>query len=74
MVFVNINYRVGPFGFLASEKVRNDGDLNAGFLDERLALEWVQKYISKVGFLSFIHFNKLISYLLSSGAILIESL
>lgn len=48
MVFVNINYRVGPFGFLASEKVANNGDLNAGFQDERFALEWVQQHITKV--------------------------
>jgi acetylcholinesterase len=29
--------------------VRRNGDLNAGFLDQRKALEWVQKYISKFG-------------------------
>jgi len=36
MVFVQINYRVGAFGFLASEKIRSNGDLNAGLLDQRL--------------------------------------
>ncbi|KAF8515626.1 Alpha/Beta hydrolase protein, partial [Gautieria morchelliformis] len=46
---VNINYRVGPFGFLASEKVRQGGDLNAGLLDQRQALEWVQEHIAKFG-------------------------
>ena len=35
MVAVQINYRVGAFGFLASEKVREDGDLNVGLLDQR---------------------------------------
>ncbi|KUJ24640.1 alpha/beta-hydrolase [Mollisia scopiformis] len=49
LVFAQINYRVGAFGFLASERVRDDGDLNVGFLDQRKALEWVQKYISKFG-------------------------
>lgn len=49
---VNFNYRVGPFGFLASEKVRSNGDLNAGLLDQRKALQWVQKYITKVSVLS----------------------
>lgn len=34
--------------FLASEKVRQDGDLNAGLLDQRFALKWIRKYISKV--------------------------
>ncbi|KAH8675740.1 Alpha/Beta hydrolase protein [Xylariales sp. PMI_506] len=49
IVFVNFNYRVGLFGFLASERVRSDGDLNAGFLDQRMMLKWVQKYISQFG-------------------------
>ncbi|KAF8588168.1 triacylglycerol lipase-like protein [Ramaria rubella] len=49
MVFVNINYRVGPFGFLSSEKVRENGDLNVGLLDQRFALEWVQEHITKFG-------------------------
>ena len=35
MIFVQINYRVGAFGFLASETVREDGDLNVGLLDQR---------------------------------------
>jgi carboxylesterase type B len=48
MVVVTFNYRVGPYGFLASEKVRLNGDLNAGLLDQRKALEWVQKHIRKV--------------------------
>ena len=48
LVVVNFNYRVGVFGFLASEKVREDGDLNVGLLDQRKALEWVQKYIHLV--------------------------
>lgn len=35
MVAVQINYRVGVFGFLASEEVRENGDLNVGLLDQR---------------------------------------
>ncbi|KIJ51870.1 hypothetical protein M422DRAFT_26556 [Sphaerobolus stellatus SS14] len=49
MIFVALNYRVGPYGFLASEKVRRDGDLNAGLLDQRFALEWVQEHIKQFG-------------------------
>ncbi|KAJ5600753.1 hypothetical protein N7450_001820 [Penicillium hetheringtonii] len=49
IVFVNFNYRVGALGFLASEEVRRDGDLNAGLLDQRKALSWVQKYIHLFG-------------------------
>lgn len=48
IVFVNFNYRVASWGFLASEKVREGGDLNAGLLDQRLLLHWVQQYISLV--------------------------
>jgi hypothetical protein len=48
IVAVNFNYRVSAYGFLASEKVRSNGNLNAGLLDQRKALEWVQKYISLV--------------------------
>jgi hypothetical protein len=48
IVLVNFNYRVGAYGFLASEKIRRDGVLNAGLLDQRKALEWVQRYISMV--------------------------
>ncbi|KAG9543098.1 carboxylesterase family protein, partial [Aureobasidium melanogenum] len=49
IVFVNFNYRVSAYGFLASEKVREDGDLNVGLLDQRKALYWVQKYIAEFG-------------------------
>ncbi|GJJ07647.1 hypothetical protein Clacol_001851 [Clathrus columnatus] len=49
MLFVSINYRVGPFGFLASQKVRANGNLNAGLYDQRAALEWVQDHITKFG-------------------------
>ncbi|TLD28370.1 hypothetical protein PspLS_03821 [Pyricularia sp. CBS 133598] len=49
MVFVNFNYRVGLFGFLAGEQVKKDGDLNAGLLDQRLLMQWIRKHISKFG-------------------------
>ncbi|KAJ7190375.1 carboxylesterase estA [Mycena pura] len=49
IVVVNFNYRVGAFGFLASERVAKDGTLNVGLLDQRKALLWVQKHISKFG-------------------------
>ncbi|KAE8444024.1 hypothetical protein EG329_001153 [Mollisiaceae sp. DMI_Dod_QoI] len=49
IVFVNFNYRVASWGFLASEKVRAGGDLNVGLLDQRLALKWVQDHIEQFG-------------------------
>lgn len=48
IVMVNFNYRVGVWGFLASERLRKDGDLNVGLLDQRKLLLWVKQYISKV--------------------------
>ncbi|KAF5659577.1 cholinesterase precursor [Fusarium heterosporum] len=46
MIVVAINYRVGLYGFL------NDGNYvkpNIGLLDQRKALQWVQKHIAKFG-------------------------
>jgi carboxylesterase type B len=48
IVMVNFNYRVGLWGFLASERVREDGDLNAGLLDQRMLLKWVKTHIAAV--------------------------
>lgn len=48
LVVVTFNYRVGPYGFLASKEVQQDGDLNTGLLDQRKVLEWIQQYISLV--------------------------
>lgn len=48
MIYVDFNYRVGPYGFLASSEVQSKGSLNNGLKDQRKALEWVQKHISKV--------------------------
>jgi len=42
-------YRLGVFGFLAGQEVKNNGDLNAGLLDQTFALEWVQEHISLFG-------------------------
>ncbi len=48
-ITVEIQYRLGAFGFLASADIKNNGQLNAGLLDQRFALEWVQRHISKFG-------------------------
>ncbi|KAG9238944.1 Alpha/Beta hydrolase protein [Amylocarpus encephaloides] len=49
MVVVTFNYRVGLYGFLASREVQANGDSNAGLLDQRKLLHWVQKYIHLFG-------------------------
>ncbi|KAK3950103.1 Alpha/Beta hydrolase protein [Pseudoneurospora amorphoporcata] len=46
IVVVTLNYRVGPYGFLAN---RQQSVANNGLRDQRKALEWVQKYISQFG-------------------------
>ncbi|KAL4990757.1 Alpha/Beta hydrolase protein [Aspergillus falconensis] len=48
-ITVEIQYRLGAFGFLSSEEVKKHGQPNAGLLDQRFALEWVQEHIGKFG-------------------------
>lgn len=48
IVVVTFNYRVGPYGFLAGEQIKEGGSINNGLKDQIKTLEWVQKHISKV--------------------------
>ncbi|KAJ7908643.1 alpha/beta-hydrolase [Mycena leptocephala] len=49
IVFVSINYRLASLGFLAGNALANEGSLNLGVRDQRLALHWVQENIAKFG-------------------------
>ncbi len=49
VIAVSMGYRLSIFGFLSSKEVAADGDFNAGLLDQRAALEWVQRHISQFG-------------------------
>ncbi|KAJ5168952.1 carboxylesterase [Penicillium canariense] len=49
VMYVAMNYRVGVFGFAASPALNATGSLNAGLLDQRLGLSWVQQHISAFG-------------------------
>jgi len=49
IVVVNFNYRVGLYGFLASQEVQSGGSINNGLKDQIKALQWVQKYIAQFG-------------------------
>jgi para-nitrobenzyl esterase len=52
IVFVSINYRVGPFGFMAHpelSKEQNNASGNYGLQDQVAALQWVQKNIAAFG-------------------------
>ncbi|KAL0948626.1 hypothetical protein HGRIS_010434 [Hohenbuehelia grisea] len=48
IIFVSVNYRVNTFGFLASSSVTPQ-DLNAGLLDQREALTFLQDNIAAFG-------------------------
>lgn len=48
-IYAAMNYRVGFFGFSAFEKSNSDAVPNAGLLDQRLGMEWVQKHIASFG-------------------------
>jgi carboxylesterase type B len=48
-VWVSLQYRLGMFGFMAGRDLYDNGDLNCGLLDQRAALEWVQRHISAFG-------------------------
>ena len=49
LIHVSIQYRLGAYGFLGGSEISENGVSNAGLLDQRSALEWVHKHISKFG-------------------------
>ncbi|KZL64409.1 lipase 3 precursor [Colletotrichum tofieldiae] len=48
-IFVAVNYRVGAWGFLPGKDLMEEGSSNAGLLDQRMGLEWVQDNIASFG-------------------------
>ncbi|KAF7876425.1 hypothetical protein EAF04_001517 [Stromatinia cepivora] len=49
VIYVALNYRLGLFGWLSGSTFEESGAANAALLDQRLALEWIQKYIYLFG-------------------------
>ncbi|KAF8167302.1 alpha beta-hydrolase [Crassisporium funariophilum] len=49
IIYVAMNYRVSAWGFLASQEVLDAKVGNVGLVDQRMALQWVQKYINNFG-------------------------
>jgi carboxylesterase type B len=49
MIYVAVQYRLGAYGFLSSSEVRENGQANAGLLDQRSSLDWVQRNIRAFG-------------------------
>lgn len=48
IVYVTMNYRLGPLGFFAHQALRQQ-DANFGLLDIQLALQWIQDNIAAFG-------------------------
>ncbi|KAH0829532.1 Lipase 2 [Fonsecaea pedrosoi] len=49
VIYASMNYRVNIFGFANNPALRTEGSLNAGLLDQRLALQWIQSNIATFG-------------------------
>ncbi|MCJ1385946.1 hypothetical protein MMC17_009071 [Xylographa soralifera] len=49
VIFVALNYRLGAFGWSGGPSLQSDGIANVGLLDQRFALEWVQRNIKLFG-------------------------
>ncbi|GAA5869147.1 hypothetical protein JCM1840_004306 [Sporobolomyces johnsonii] len=51
VIYVSMNYRLNAFGFLPGTEVAADPStsVNAGLMDQRLALEWIQQNIAAFG-------------------------
>ncbi|KAF7331393.1 Carboxylic ester hydrolase [Mycena kentingensis (nom. inval.)] len=49
LIFVTFEYRLGQFGFLGGNAVKESGVGNAGLLDQKAALVWLQRYIGEFG-------------------------
>ena len=49
IIHVAVNYRLGAFGFAASEALRAEGSENLGLRDQRLAIEWTRDNIAAFG-------------------------
>ncbi|KAN0114457.1 carboxylesterase [Hyaloscypha variabilis] len=49
VIAVSMNYRLGMWGFLQTPALLAEGSSNAGFLDQRMALRWIQENIAAFG-------------------------
>ena len=49
IIGASIAYRLGAFGFIASNEVQTSGQTNIGLRDQRLGLQWIQENIAGFG-------------------------
>ncbi|KAI9061774.1 esterase 1 [Trametes sanguinea] len=49
VIYINLNYRVGPFGFPQGSEAMARGALNLGLKDQLAALTWIKRNIAAFG-------------------------
>lgn len=49
VIAVSMNYRLGLWGFMQTAQIQAEGSSNAGLIDQRLALQWIQENIAAFG-------------------------
>ena len=49
IIAVEMNYRLNMYGFLQTPQLLAEGSSNAGLLDQRMALQWIQENIRAFG-------------------------
>ena len=49
IIAVSFNYRLQMYGFMQSQDLLDEGSSNAGLLDQRMALRWIQDNIEAFG-------------------------
>lgn len=49
IIAVSIPYRLSAWGFSNSQELRDEGNTNIGFRDQRLALQWINENIEAFG-------------------------
>lgn len=49
MIYVQMNYRLGAYGFLNGQEVLDSSKANLGLRDQALAIDWVHENINHFG-------------------------
>ena len=49
IIYVNMNYRLGPLGFPQGQEAQDNGALNLGLKDQLAGLKWIQANIHAFG-------------------------
>ncbi|EON99732.1 putative carboxylesterase family protein [Phaeoacremonium minimum UCRPA7] len=49
LIAVDMNYRLNMYGFLQTPQIVAEGSSNAGLMDQRMALRWIQENIAAFG-------------------------